>query len=153
MAARFKAAWARPSSRTRRCLRIILQRPSGDRIRAAEVLTKEVFVGAYNDVRGTVECPNCHNQVLVWIQFKFADTAQHRYTLGDTLRWGGNDVGAPGLRQVLVQGEGVDCPICGFDGDWPVVLKVEADTLRSAATELSGSMFVGNQDGFIVKIA
>lgn len=109
-------------------------------------------MGAYNEVKAEVVCPNCRNRVLVWVQFKFGDTAQHKYAMGDTLSWGGNDVGVSGLRQVLVQGEGTHCPICGFDGDWPVVVVVESDVLSSAETELGGSVFAGNDDGFIVKL-
>lgn len=110
-------------------------------------------MGAYNEVKANVECPNCHNRVPVWIQFKFGDTAQHRYAVGDTLSWRGNDVGVSGLREVLVQGEALGCPVCGFNGDWPVVLTVKTDVLSSAQTELGVSAFVGNTDGFIVKLS
>lgn len=36
--------------------------------------------------------------------FKYGDSWQHHYVLGDKLNWGGNDVGEPGHKLVVVVG-------------------------------------------------
>ena len=38
------------------------------------------------------------------IQFKFGDCWLFEYVMGDTLRWGGNDHGRPGIRHAAVYG-------------------------------------------------
>ena len=87
-------------------------------------------MGAFNTVLGTVSCPRCHSSVGVRVQFKYADTRQHEYRLGDVLRWGGNDIGLSGKRYVVVDGvaEGA-CVSCGFDGEWAFYVIVERDRI------------------------
>jgi hypothetical protein len=69
-------------------------------------------MGAYNIVRASVRCPNCGHTSEQAIQFKFGDTRLYEYTIGDTLRWGGNDIGRPGIRKVAVAGASEECPVC-----------------------------------------
>jgi hypothetical protein len=49
------------------------------------------------------------------IQFKYGDTWQFDYHIGDTLKWGGNDFGSPELKNVKTYGiiESTTCPFCG----------------------------------------
>jgi hypothetical protein len=57
------------------------------------------------------------------VQFKFAHTWQNRYRIGEALRWGGNDIGEPGHKEVLVEGIGGPCPSCGTEFlDFDVVI-------------------------------
>lgn len=51
---------------------------------------------------------------MVNIQFKFGDTWQNQYLIGDLIRWGGADIGMPGLDKVKVYGisELDKCPSC-----------------------------------------
>ncbi|XDD51450.1 hypothetical protein AB3N59_06840 [Leptospira sp. WS92.C1] len=38
------------------------------------------------------------------VQFKYGDVWQSVYQIGETLRWGGNDIGHPRTRRVVVDG-------------------------------------------------
>ncbi|NML40135.1 hypothetical protein HHL17_23250 [Chitinophaga sp. G-6-1-13] len=71
-------------------------------------------MGAYNLLIVNVQCPNCKNTYEAKIQFKYGDTWQLQYRLGDKLKWGGNDIGVPGWPCVKVYGilETDICPVC-----------------------------------------
>jgi hypothetical protein len=69
-------------------------------------------VSAYHTLVVTAACPNCRTQQEFEIQFKFGNTWQLRYTLGESLAWGGNDIGSPGLKRVLAEGIGGPCANC-----------------------------------------
>jgi len=73
-------------------------------------------MSAFNVVQATVRCPVCGNEGGFSIQFKYGNTWQYTYSIGDSLRWGGNDIGRPGARRVVVEGIGGPCPHCGSDG-------------------------------------
>lgn len=87
-------------------------------------------MSAYNIVRAELACPSCKSEVSVRVQFKFADTWQHEYEVGDVLRWGGNDVGERALAHAVIDGvvEG-SCPRCGYEGEWDVYLHVRNDRI------------------------
>lgn len=70
-------------------------------------------MSAYNTITVSRTCPNCAKLVDFEIQFRYGDTWQHTYRLGDTLRWGGNDVGTPDVERVRVEGIAEPCPSCG----------------------------------------
>lgn len=69
-------------------------------------------------------CPRCRSVIRRRVQFKYGDTWQHDYTIGDRLSWGGNDVGRP---ETLVKALGYpeDCPVCGHDlgGVFDVIIR------------------------------
>jgi hypothetical protein len=46
------------------------------------------------------------------IQFKYGDTRLYEFRLGEKLEWGGNSVGEPNCRKVLVEGLAPSCPNC-----------------------------------------
>lgn len=71
-------------------------------------------MGAYNSLIVTVNCPDCGNTYEAQIQFKYGDTWQLQYRLGDKLTWGGNDIGVPDWPLVKANGilETDICPIC-----------------------------------------
>lgn len=82
------------------------------------------------------------------VQFKYGDTWQHKYRIGENLQWGGNDIGSPGRRQVLVAGLAGPCPRCGAD---PIKceLVLESDSIK--AVKVSGDSKVHDaEDRFIV---
>jgi hypothetical protein len=71
-------------------------------------------MSAYNTVvlpRQT-NCPHCGSGIRPRIQFKYGDTQQHDYSVGDRIKWGGNDIGKP-ARLVTALGYPEDCPVCG----------------------------------------
>jgi hypothetical protein len=57
-------------------------------------------------------CPHCGSGIRPRIQFKYGDTQQHDYSVGDRIKWGGNDIGKP-ARLVTALGYPEDCPVCG----------------------------------------
>lgn len=69
-------------------------------------------MGALNTVHVDMPCRVCGGISRRAIQFRYGDVWQYDYALGDRLRWGGNDVGEPGLAEVVVYGIAEDCPYC-----------------------------------------
>jgi hypothetical protein len=76
---------------------------------------QEISMSAFNTVYALVACPRCGAKHEFDVQFKFGDTWQHIYRVGDYLRWGGNDVGAPGCEAIVVEGIGGTCPNCNTE--------------------------------------
>lgn len=90
-------------------------------------------MGAFNTVTAEVPCPKCRARSVLEIQFRFGATWQYRYSLGQTLLWGKNDIGDEG-RDAAVLGIVVGpCPTCGFDDDWDVVVVVRTGALTEIA--------------------
>jgi hypothetical protein len=88
-------------------------------------------MGAFNTVWAEAACPTCGARQLFAVQFKYGDTWQIEYRIGDRLRWGGNDKGVR-ARKVVVEGFGGPCSECkggGFEFD----LLVEDNILRRVA--------------------
>jgi hypothetical protein len=73
-------------------------------------------MSAYNILTATIQCTDCLHKNEVSIQFKFGDTWQHQYKLGDNVKWGGNDIGIPNLQAVKAYGvvESDRCDKCGY---------------------------------------
>ncbi len=68
-------------------------------------------MGAFNTLEARAECPVCKKIGSFRIQFKYGDTWQYLYHLGDEIRWGGNDFGHRSLR-VRIEGISEKCPNC-----------------------------------------
>lgn len=107
-------------------------------------------MGAFNEVRAQLVCPNCRVSVVIDVQFKYGSVVHHRYTLGSTLRWGANDVGVPGRAVVVVDGEGSRCPNCGWTEDWPVYVVVENDVIREVIPATGEHDFKSLHETFVV---
>jgi hypothetical protein len=75
-------------------------------------------VSGFNTVVSSKEevCPNCHSLIRWTAQFKYGDSSQHDYLVGDRISWGGNDKGRP-ARRVQVLGIPEECPVCGYEKD------------------------------------
>lgn len=71
-------------------------------------------MSAFNTLSSKIQCPNCRKIYEGQIQFKFGDTWQFQYQIGDKIKWGGNDIGKSGISKVKVYGilESSQCPIC-----------------------------------------
>lgn len=105
-------------------------------------------MGAFNIVRGTVSCPNCGRSSGFEIQFKYGDTWQHTYVLGERLRWGGNDIGVPGRRRVIVEGVGGPCANCEAGNlDFDVMIK---DDVLVGIESVCGERRAAGPEGFVV---
>ena len=72
-------------------------------------------MGAFNTVRGETRCPSCGVRGEFEVQFKYGDTWQLEYRIGDELKWGGNDKGTRNAKKVAIEGIGGPCPNCGKD--------------------------------------
>jgi hypothetical protein len=86
-------------------------------------------MSAFNSVVAQMRCPQCGNVANRLVQFRYGDTWQYEYSLGDKLGWGGNDIGVPDARRVRVAGFAETCPICDSDGSEMIVI-VERDVLK-----------------------
>lgn len=73
-------------------------------------------MGVYNVVLVPEACAACGAAIERRVQFKWGDTWLREYRIGEPLAWGGNDVGDPGLRRVVVEAAAEDCPRCGAEG-------------------------------------
>lgn len=107
-------------------------------------------MGAYNTVRVDQVCPSCNNLVDVHIQFKYGDTWQYTYQIGDSLKWGGNSIGKPGAKQVVADGvaEG-QCPICKYA--WPdYEIWIENDKIVDVRTASRKFDFVRLHESYVV---
>src|SRR5260370_12959053 len=89
-------------------------------------------MSAYNEViaREEEECPRCDSKIRRTVQFKYGDTWQHRYEIDDHIRWGGNDVGEPGHKVVVVEGAADECPVCGHVPDKPHYITLQAGLIE-----------------------
>jgi hypothetical protein len=74
-------------------------------------------MSAFNVLNAEIICTSCGEKYLGRIQFKYGDTWQLEYFIGDRLKWGGNDIGIPGVTKVKVYGiletESGTCSKCG----------------------------------------
>lgn len=71
-------------------------------------------MSSFNILIVEVPCPDCGEKHEARIQFKFGNTWQLQYHVGDTIKWGGNDIGSSDLKEVKVYGiiESTICPFC-----------------------------------------
>lgn len=72
-------------------------------------------MSAFNILNSKIKCSECDCTYMGKVQFKFGDTWQLQYKIGDKIKWGGNDIGKPSISKVKVYGilEIDECPICG----------------------------------------
>lgn len=92
-------------------------------------------MGAYNILKTTCQCNNCAASFIVNIQFKFADTWQNEYVIGEEVKWGGADIGTRGLDKVKVYGvsELDKCPVCGCSLASEYDIYIEKDIIKSVS--------------------
>jgi hypothetical protein len=103
---------------------------------------------AFNSVNGQVTCPNCGQVSDFDVQFKYGDTWQYIYRIGDKIRWGGNDIGTRGRKRVLVEGIAGPCFHCHNDNLDFDVLIVEDEIV--AIVPVHGSRQGSGSEGFSV---
>lgn len=61
-------------------------------------------MGAFNTVHIKWRDPQTSEIVEFKVQFKYGDTWQYDYQVGDLLKWGGNDIGNKDAKRVVVDG-------------------------------------------------
>jgi hypothetical protein len=86
------------------------------------------------------------------VQFKYGDTWQYDYSVGDHLRWGGNDIGQPGAVEVVVAGIAEVCPVCGCDVEEEFEVWIRDDRI-DAVVPVSGrykQALAGSEFGYVI---
>lgn len=87
-------------------------------------------MGAFNTVIAPAACPSCGCEVPTVVQFKYGNTNQLVYRIGDTIGWAGNDIGRPGRSSVVVDGIAeTPCPKCGHSGPRDFYVYIQADRI------------------------
>jgi hypothetical protein len=108
-------------------------------------------MSAFNTVTAMATCPRCRLAVDVPVQFRYGNTWQYEYAIGDALRWGGNDVGIRGQAHVVIDAVAdTPCPNCGYDDEWHLYVHVRNDRIASVETATGAYDFVKEGRGFIV---
>lgn len=108
-------------------------------------------MSAYNTVSAELRCPHCGGSTRTQVQFKYGDTWQFDYRLGDTLRWGGNDIGEPGRKHVVVDGAAANpCSRCGYSAEWNAYVHVENDVLARVEDADGSFDFAAARANYIV---
>lgn len=71
-------------------------------------------MGLFNTIQIEMPCPAGGERDTFAIQFKYGETYQHEYELGQRIRWGHPKLnqGVPGYRKVQVDACGGDCRHC-----------------------------------------
>jgi hypothetical protein len=110
-------------------------------------------MAAYNEVvrAGEEVCPRCGSKIHRVVQFKYGDTWQHHYAVGDRLDWGGNDVGEPGHKLVVVVGYPGECPICGHEPDITYDVTIREDVIDGIRPSDGTYDYVGGRTYFILE--
>jgi hypothetical protein len=108
-------------------------------------------MSAFNTVSADLVCPSCGASAAVTVQFKYGNTWQFHYSVGDILKWGGNDVGERGRRHVVVDGvvEGA-CPNCRVSVEWDAYVHVKDDRIVRVAAADGEFDFVKAEANYIV---
>jgi hypothetical protein len=86
-------------------------------------------MGAYNTLKIKTKCNGCSKEKDLLIQFKYGDTWDYQYNLGEKLRWGGNDIGIEGAKKVALDGVSEPCKDCMAVSDYIIFL--EKDVISS----------------------
>ena len=105
-------------------------------------------MGAFNTVTVPWRNPDTDRESLLTVQFKYGDTWQHHYQLGDDLRWGGNDIGARGAKRVVVDGAREGEPIPGVPDDFEVY--IVANRIASVVPASGRYDFTRGNESYIV---
>ncbi|MGN6106757.1 MAG: hypothetical protein ACTHU0_16740 [Kofleriaceae bacterium] len=104
-------------------------------------------MGAFNVVVNVpATCPRCSTRSQTGVQFKYGSTWQYQYLIGETLRWGGNDIGRQGTPSIVADGEAdSDCPVCGYEGTWPFYVFIDNDRIVGVS-EADGTFDFGSTE-------
>jgi hypothetical protein len=94
-------------------------------------------------------CSNCGHKIKRRVQFKYGARRAYEYAVGDTLKWGTNDLGVP-ARLVKVEGYPEPCPDCGYapDGVYDVIIR---DNVIERVVPNTGEPYPpDNHEGYII---
>jgi hypothetical protein len=84
-------------------------------------------MGAYNILKTEIQCTHCKKTFIGKVQFKFGDTWQYEYLIGETIKWGAANIGHPDIDNVKVYGilENLNCPVCEspLECEYDIIIK------------------------------
>jgi hypothetical protein len=109
------------------------------------------LIGAFNTLvlPEPEQCPRCGSLIRRRVQFKYGDTWQYDYVMGDRIRWGGNDIGERAPRvKVLAYLE--DCPVCGYKFDGVCDVYSRDDVIEAAAPGSTAPYIEAGDSKFVV---
>jgi phage FluMu protein Com len=106
-------------------------------------------MGAFNTLKASTLCPQCKTLVPLKFQFKFGDTWQYEYVIGDILSWGGNDYGKSGLSEVMVQAFSEECPNCKSESEY--IIHVESDVLIGVFPNSGENSILFGINGYVIR--
>lgn len=112
-------------------------------------------MGAYNILTVGITCESCKQHYITNLQFRFGDTWQHQYVIGDNIKWGGNDIGNAGLEHVKVYGlaETSICPNCGHPNSEEYDIIVNNDKIIGVRDMQSLAKYgEGNEGNYYIDI-
>jgi hypothetical protein len=109
-------------------------------------------MSAYNEVTRVAEevCPRCGSKIHRLVQFKYGDTWQHRFAVGDRIDWGGNDIGESGHKLVVVLGYPGECPVCGHVPDRTYDVWIRDDVIEDVRPSDGTHDYVGGGQTYFV---
>jgi hypothetical protein len=106
-------------------------------------------VGAYNTVTFDWKDTATNEVRSLRAQFKYGDTWQDEYRVGDVLRWGGNDIGDRFARRVVVDAV-VDAPASSESVPTEFEIHIVNGTIDKVVPASGKFDFVAAQNNFIV---
>jgi hypothetical protein len=105
-------------------------------------------MSAYNTITVNSKCCNCNEEAQVRIQFRFGDTWDYEYQIGDILRWGGNDIGKKDVVKVVLDGVAEPCKKCDAVVDY--LIFVENNVIKSFERNYGQYNFVFSDDYYLI---
>lgn len=106
-------------------------------------------MGSYNILNAEIHCQNCSKAFGIRLQFKFGDIWQKIYEIGDTVSWGGNDIGSSHYSKVKVYGiaESGMCPHCNFINKEEYDIYIEDNSIRHISPLFDLKDYLMDKDG------
>ena len=102
----------------------------------------------YNTLAVESICTKCYSRTTLKIQFRYGEIWDHIYSLEDEIKWGSNNVGEQGKKQVVLDGEAEACDSCDETVDYLIFL--ENDVIRAVKENTGEYSFLNMDDTFIV---
>ena len=76
----------------------------------------------YNTLIVNSKCFNCKQETQIKIQFRYGDTWDYEYKIGERMRWDGNNVGKEDVRKVVLDGVAEPCKKCNIAVDYLIFI-------------------------------
>jgi hypothetical protein len=105
-------------------------------------------MSAYNTLVVNTKCCNCNEETRTRIQFRYGDTWDYEYQIGEDIRWGGNDIGNRNARRVVLDGASEPCKICDKVMDY--LIFIENNVIKSVEKNYGQYNFTSSEDYYFI---